>query len=522
MSSRRAAALVLIALFWVTFAGAVNIDRKVVKLRTVELPSVAVSGLDFERLRVEVAHGAVTLGEARLRTTRSICVPEGSENVFKDAVEIPTHYYEVPYSVAGGVMILRDAAGAVVHSASIDALESYQRFGYDQCAYWMPGPLEADFEKGFRKLEAAIVEEVRQYFANGARRVLDDALFFNVVEEKVPLYWFKDKRRDYADLNEATELARTAYAEMERSIAGLGDGGAVPLQRAIEIWSGSLAQSELNDKTARINRKVTVKLHESIGVAWMALGDSAAAVAHLEKANRYSSMVTARSGGTGSADLIARARMRKGRSRSNVALPEGRELETLMQSTERFRGRIPIVVLAPTELARLEEEHLSVSTAGFVEAVAEERAEIDDAIASGKENRYERLVGRTAMQGFYLFLMPYPQKMESFPAEVCELTHLNRLRVPNHSFTQLPETIGNLRDLEVLDLAGNRIHTVPPAIGELEKLRKLNLSGNSIESLPDSISRLKNLKVLELKDNPLAEGELRRLKQLLPRCKIKA
>ena len=39
---------------------------------------------------------------------------------------------------------------------------------------------------------------------------------------------------------------------------------------------------------------------------------------------------------------------------------------------------------------------------------------------------------------------------------------------------------------------------------------------------PDSIGKLRNLKTLKLKGNPLAEGEVERLKSLLPGCKIKS
>ena len=41
---------------------------------------------------------------------------------------------------------------------------------------------------------------------------MDDALFFNVLDEKVPLYRFKDKQLDYTDLNRAFDLAQAGYA----------------------------------------------------------------------------------------------------------------------------------------------------------------------------------------------------------------------------------------------------------------------------------------------------------------------
>ena len=70
--------------------------------------------------------------------------------------------------------------------------------------------------------------------------------------------------------------------------------------------------------------------------------------------------------------------------------------------------------------------------------------------------------------------------------------------MPKHGFDSVPESIGNLKHLKFLDL-----------------------SGNKIERLPDSLGNLTRLKTLKIKDNPLAPGELDRLKALLPGCKIK-
>ena len=134
-----------------------------------------------------------------------------------------------------------------------------------------------------------------------------------------------------------------------------------------------------------------------------------------------------------------------------------------------------------------------------IDTHAEAANERQAAVDAGLENPYERQVGRTATQGFILFLMPYGNKLEEFPAEVCELTHLNQLRIPKHGFDEVPE-----------------------AIGKLTALKYLDLSGNKIERFPDSIGKLTNLKTLKVKDNPLLPGELERLKTLLPGCKIKS
>ncbi len=488
---RTLAAAGLIFIFCATLALAVNVDRETVKIYAVEPPLVNVAAIDFNGLFAEVAFGEFRIGEPVLKTTKSWCAPEHSKNKIKDAIELPTHYYEIPYEAGSGVVVIRDAARQVVYTDRLDSLESSQRFGYNRCRYWSQKNLEEDFAGKFITIERTIQDNLSEYFANAAHRAMDEALFFNVLVERVPLYRFKDKNHDYTDLNRAFDLAQRGYAH---GLAGESD-----LWSAVEIWEAALAESDLNDKSARINRNVSVKLYESVGIAQLTLGDYAAAVNNMEKSQRYSSMVTSRTNGTGTQDLILRARERRHRDRKNPDLPtDPDELDRLIASVDRFRGQVPVRVLPTSELQRLRTEHASSSIGDAVIAHVEAVNEQQAAVEAGLENRYERQVGRTASQGFYLFLRPYGNKLDEFPEEICELTHLNQLRMPKHGFSFVPEAIGNLRHLRYLDL-----------------------SGNNIERLPDSMVNLTDLKTLKIKDNPLAPGELARLKALLPGCKIK-
>lgn len=484
-------ALGLILLSSASVALAVNVDRETVKIRAIEPPLVNVARIDFGGLSAEVAYGTWEIGEPVLRTTSSICVPEHSRNKLKDAQEVTTYYYEIPLETDDGVVVIRDAAGELVYSDRLSSLDGSERFGYNTCRFWIPSNLEEAFAGKMITIEKMIEKSVAEYFTSSAHRAMDDALFFNVLEEKVPLYRFKDKVHDYADLNRAFELAQTGYAA--------GQAGETDLWSAVELWEQALADSDLNDKQARINRKVSVKLYESLGIAHLVLGDYTASVNMFEKAQRYTSMTTSRSNGTGSSDLTQRARERKHRNRKNPDLPtDPVELERLITTVERYRGQVPVRVLPTSELARLREVHASRAIGGAFVAHVEEVNEQQAAIDAGLENPYERQVGRTASQGFYLFLMPYGNKLDEFPVAVTELTHLNQLRMPKHGFVLVPETIGNLTNLKFLDL-----------------------SGNNIERFPESIENLTNLKTLKIKDNPLAPGELERLQKVLPGCKIK-
>jgi len=475
-------------------AAALDAKREVVTLHTVELPIVSVEGLDLGKVRGEAAFGAVKIGDPILMTTKSICVPKGSKS-FKDAVEIPTHYYQVPYRVRGGAMVLRDGDGRILHTEILDELESYERYGYDECRYWLESTLTRSFQEHRASFETKMIAAAREYFETVSGRAIDAALFAEEVAEKYPVYTFKDKKRDYSDLDEASGLALAGYAAIDGRVAG---AASPEFDQAIAIWEAALAESDVNDKAARINRKVTVKLHENLGAAWIALDDPGAAILHLEKATRFG-MSTSRSSGIGSADLLERARQRKVRAIRNPGRDETPpDTEVLLRAARTYRGHVPVKMLPTGELARLEAEHGSFAVDTVVELAEVQTEEREEAIAAGEVNPYEHLVSRTASQGFLLFLMPFTHKLTGFPVEVCELTHLNQLRMPNQGIDEVPSQIGNLTELKVLDLSGNRIGSLPEEIGMLEKL-----------------------KVLKLKGNPLAPGEIARLGTLLPDAKIK-
>lgn len=73
----------------------------------------------------------------------------------------------------------------------------------------------------------------------------------------------------------------------------------------------------------------------------------------------------------------------------------------------------------------------------------------------------------------------------------------------------LPDSIKELKSLEVLDLGGNHIFgSIPSFVGELKNLQKLNLQNNQlIGEIPASLNNLSNLTSLEINDNKLS-GDL--------------
>ena len=103
-------------------------------------------------------------------------------------------------------------------------------------------------------------------------------------------------------------------------------------------------------------------------------------------------------------------------------------------------------------------------------------------------------------------------KGKILPESLGMLKKLEVLEVQNSNYyekeygpTYIPSSLGRLRALIILNLKNNNIESIPNTIGNLESLLYFNLSGNRIKTLPDNICNLKSLKEIIINGNQLIE-----------------
>jgi Leucine-rich repeat (LRR) protein len=78
-----------------------------------------------------------------------------------------------------------------------------------------------------------------------------------------------------------------------------------------------------------------------------------------------------------------------------------------------------------------------------------------------------------------------------------QLIHIDSTS-PQFKIKELPQTIVNLQNLEILDLGRNGLKEIPPQVFSLYKLRVLKLDYNDISVIPSTISELTHLEELSI------------------------
>jgi Leucine-rich repeat (LRR) protein len=94
-------------------------------------------------------------------------------------------------------------------------------------------------------------------------------------------------------------------------------------------------------------------------------------------------------------------------------------------------------------------------------------------------------------------------QLQSLPAEIGNLSQLEKLNLFINQLQSVPVELGKLSQLKVLDLSGNQLQSVPIELGNLVQLERLHISGNQLQSVPVELGNLSLLQELDLSANQL-------------------
>ncbi|MHA1281925.1 MAG: leucine-rich repeat domain-containing protein [Promethearchaeota archaeon] len=119
------------------------------------------------------------------------------------------------------------------------------------------------------------------------------------------------------------------------------------------------------------------------------------------------------------------------------------------------------------------------------------------------EIKWYTKMGFTVSNNFVTGIGLYDCGLTNLPESIGNLKSLEIFNLDSNQLTTLPESIGNLKSLEYLSLYNNKLTTLPQSIGNLSSLKELWLNRNQLRTLPESFWNLKSLEKLSLHGNQL-------------------
>lgn len=327
---------------------------KVVKTKYLSLPAYDLSKTDPSTIAAEFAMAEASFGSQKLKDVKTPCIPKGGG--LKDAIEVTTYYYEVPFTKPESYLVVKDPSGNIIYSSVVStSSEDVIKFGFKKCEYWLSDKLKKDWTSkgsGFKSGEKKKYEtEMHKKAMNSTKANVN----LSYINQSFKVYGAKGKGFDYVDLESIFEKAQKAYKNIAKSGPNQADFGL--LKECIETWEKELATVNLNDKKSRINKSIAKGLHENCARAYMYIYDFDNAIGHGRNFLKlYGNFHTNR---TDAFDvLLVNMEMQKIAAENNSSLMA--DISALnAKAKASSKNSIKTTKLPSSEFARLKMEHMS-------------------------------------------------------------------------------------------------------------------------------------------------------------------
>ena len=102
-----------------------------------------------------------------------------------------------------------------------------------------------------------------------------------------------------------------------------------------------------------------------------------------------------------------------------------------------------------------------------------------------------------------VYRMKLKIKADSLPEELFQFTNLQELVVSHCKLSVLNVRIGELTQLQRLDVSANHLVVLPESICQLKNLKELIINRNIIAALPENIGNMVSLEYIDAWNNPL-------------------
>lgn len=120
-----------------------------------------------------------------------------------------------------------------------------------------------------------------------------------------------------------------------------------------------------------------------------------------------------------------------------------------------------------------------------------------------------RLVAEMEKHSELMALIYAPGNGLSDETKILQILATKRLILSRLNIKEVPSSICDLEQLEVIDLQSNSISSLPKNFGRLKNLKVLNLSENTFTSIPECVFEFTNLTSLSIANNQIADLEMR-------------